>query len=89
MNCTNENLVGKFFLENPDDITIPFYEAFNFADAKEKASYKVDKNKGNFVMEIYSQGDVLDFGKIVLNLPEPSSILDNIEKNIVKFKKKD
>jgi hypothetical protein len=84
MNAGNETMVGKFLLENPDDIEVPIYDAFNFIDS-EKEDYKLDKN--NFVMEVYSQEDYLNFGEIVLKLPNPSSILDDIESNLEDFKK--
>ena len=84
MNAGNETMVGKFYLENPDEVEVPIYNSFNFID-KEKEEYKLDKS--NFIMEIYSQEDPLNFGEIVFKLPNPSTILDGIEEDLEHFKK--
>jgi hypothetical protein len=47
--------------------------------------YKLDKN--NFVMEIYSQEDYLNFGELVLKLHNPAFILDDIGSKLEEFKK--
>lgn len=81
-NAGNESMVGKFLLENPDDIDVPIYDSFNFIGA-EKEEYKLDKN--NFVMEIYSQEDMLNFGEIVFKLPNPMDILEDINERLEEF----
>ena len=75
-NISNETLVGKVFLENPDEIDVQLCEGFVFrGDDKEK--YKMDKH--NYLLEIYTEGDVFNFANIFLNLPTPSEILEGIK----------
>jgi hypothetical protein len=81
-NAGNESMVGKFLLENLNDVDVPMYDSFNFIGA-EKEEYKLDKN--NFIMEIYSQGDMLNFGEIVFKLPNPIDILEDITENLEEF----
>lgn len=84
MNAGNETMVGKFILENPDEVNVPIYKLFNFIDKEEK-EYKLDKS--NFIMEIYSQEDPLDFGEIVFKLPNIATILEDVESKLDHFKK--
>ena len=74
-NISNETLVGKVFLENPDDVTIPIPEGFVFrGDDREK--YKLDK--GNLLLETYTEGDIFNFASMWLGLPRPEKILKEI-----------
>lgn len=75
MNASNETMVGKVFLENPDDIKVEIYPEFRFV-GKEEAKYNLDI--GNFLTETYSTNDVLNFGEIFLNLPSMDKILESI-----------
>ena len=71
--------MGKVFLENPDEVDIPIPEGFVFrGDDKEK--YKLDK--GNMLLETYTEGDVFNFASMWLNLPTPEAILRDIQKMI-------
>lgn len=76
-NCTNETLVGKVFLLNPDDVKIPFCSNFRIIDAKDEETYSKIKSSA-WVMELWSQRDVLSFGEVVLNLPSPTTVLSEI-----------
>ena len=79
-NISNETLVGKVFLENPDDVDIKIPEGFVFrGDDAEK--YKMDK--GNFLLETLTEDDVFNFGAMWLNLPTPDKILKDIASQIV------
>lgn len=77
MNASNETMVGKVYFENPEDINIEIYPEFNFI-GDERDKYKIDH--GNFLLETYSEGDVLNVGEIFLNLPPMESILTDFEK---------
>ena len=75
-NISNETLVGKVFLENPDSVDIPIPKGFVFrGDDKEK--YKMDK--GNFLLETYTEGDVFNFASMWLGLPTPDRVLADIK----------
>lgn len=73
---SNETLVAKVYLENPDDVDIKIPEGFVFrGDDREK--YKMDK--GNYLLETYTEGDVFNFSSLFLNLPSPDKILKDIK----------
>lgn len=76
MNASNETMVGKVFLENPEDIKVEIYPEFRFV-GKEEAKYNLDV--GNFLTETYSTNDVLNFGEIFLNLPSMDKIIESLE----------
>lgn len=82
MNASNETLVAKVFLENPQEIDIEIFKAFEFK-GDERNKYKLDIS--NFMMEVYSENDVLNFGHMFLNLPETTEVLSGIEENIKDF----
>lgn len=78
-NISNETLVGKVFLEEPDELNIPIPEGFVFK-GNEEEGYKLDK--GNYLLEIYSERDVLNFGTLFLDLPSADEVLDGISEII-------
>lgn len=84
MNASNETMVGKVFFENPEDIIIAIYPEFNFVD-KEREKYSMDP--GNFLLEIYSQGDVLNLGEIFLNLPSIEDVIIEVDKKVIQLLK--
>lgn len=74
-NNSNDTLVGKIYLERPDDIDIPIPEGFVFrGDDKDK--YKMDK--GNYILETYTEEDPLNFGSLWLGLPTVDEVLKGI-----------
>jgi hypothetical protein len=76
-NISNETLVAKVFLENPDEVDIPIPKGFVFrGDDKEK--YKMDK--GNYLLETYTEGDIFNFANLWLGLPSPDKVLSEIRK---------
>jgi len=78
-NISNETMVGKVFLENPDDFDIPVYGSFNFR-GDDLADYKVDVS--NFMMECYSERDIYTFSNIFLKLPTPDKVLAALSDDI-------
>lgn len=73
---SNETLVAKVYLENPDDVEIPIPEGFVFrGDDREK--YKMDK--GNYLLEAYTEGDTFNFASMFLNLPTPEKIIEDLK----------
>lgn len=83
-NCNNEALVGKVYLLNEDDVKMPFCDNFKIIDAKDEEIYSKIKSS-DWVMELWSEKDVLSFGNVVLGLPSPSEILQEIEDDIKHF----
>lgn len=82
-NMSNETLVGKVYLEEPDNIEVPIPEGFIFrGDDEEK--YKLDKS--NFMLETYTEGDIFNFGKTFLDLPSPDEVFNDLD-SIVNKKK--
>lgn len=76
MNASNETMVGKVFIDNPEDAKIQLYKLFKFK-GNEYASYKQDP--GGFLVEVLSENDPFNFGEIFLNLPSPDTILRDIK----------
>lgn len=75
-NISNETLIGRVFLERPEDFQIPLYKSFNFR-GDDLEEYKLDVS--NFMLECYSERDPLNFGNLFLGLPTPSEVLDEFE----------
>jgi hypothetical protein len=76
MNSGNDTFVGKVFLENPDEIHVPEYKNMNFTP-DERKNYKLDVS--NFMLEVLSENDPLNMGKIFFNLPDISEIIKGFE----------
>ena len=80
-NISNETLVGKIYLEDPNSVDIPISEGFVFrGDEREK--YKMDKN--NYLLEVYTENDVFNFSELFLDLPSVEEVLSGIEDKILK-----
>ena len=78
-NMCNETLVGKVIINDISDIEVPIYNSFEFlGDEREK--YKIDVS--NFMMDIYTEGQFIEMGRIFLALPDVSEVLDEVEKNL-------
>lgn len=84
-NCTNDTLVGKVFLLNPDDVKLPFCDNFRIIDAKDEETYSKIKSSP-WVIELWSERDVLTFGEVVLGLPSPTELLNEIGDDLLHFK---
>lgn len=72
-NISNDTLIGKVYLEDPDKFTIPVYKSFHFRGSDE-SEYKLDIS--NFMLEAYSERDVFTFGNVFLSLPSIEKVLD-------------
>jgi len=83
-NSNNESLVGKVFLLDPDDVKMPFCNNFWIVDAKDEKTYSKIKSSA-WVMELWSEGDVLSFGEVVLGLPSASDILTEVGDDLKYF----
>lgn len=77
MNASNETMVGKVFIDNPEDLKVQMYNIFKFR-GDDLAKYKLDP--GGYLVELLSENDPFDFGEIVLNLPSPEDTLSDIKK---------
>ena len=78
-NESNETLVGRVYLLNPDEIDVPIPEGFVFR-GEDESKYKM--NKSNFLLENYTENDIFNFCNLWLNLPSPEEVLNDIEKLI-------
>jgi hypothetical protein len=85
MDSSNETMVGKVILLEPNKVKVKFYDNFYFVDKKDELGYEKTKDPSNLMVEWLTQNDPLDFGYWVLNLPEATSILDHISDNIDDF----
>lgn len=83
-NISNETLIGRVFLDDPEQYKIPVYNSFHFR-GNDLDNYKLDVS--NFMLECYSERDVLNFGSIFLNLPSVSEVLDEFDHDIEKYLK--
>ena len=83
-NCNNDNLVGKVFLLDPNCINMPFHENFKIIDAKDEETYQKIKASA-WIMELYSERDILTFCQAILNLPSPMDILSDIGEHLDEF----
>ena len=65
---------------------MPFCENFRIIDAKDEETYSKIKSSA-WVMELWSERDVLAFGEVALGLPSPTTILSEIGDDIEYFMK--
>ena len=77
-NMSNETLIGKIFLENPDEYNIPIPQQFDFK-GDEESKYKLDVS--NYALEVLSE-DPINFGTIFLNLSSVEEIDEELDKEI-------
>lgn len=84
-NSSNDTLVGKVFLNNPDEIEIELYQNMYFVDSDDEEGYYKTADKGNLMMEGLSENNPTAFGEVFLNLPSFTSIAEHIADNINDF----
>lgn len=84
-NSSNDTLVGKVFLVNPDDIEIEIYSNMYFVDKEDEEGYYKTADKGNLMMEGLSENNPTAFGEVFLKLPSFTSIAEHIADNIDDF----
>lgn len=76
---SNETLVARVYLMDPDEVEIPIPEGFVFrGDDRDK--YKMDK--GNYLLETYTEEDPFNFATLWLGLPTPEAILSDLAKKV-------
>lgn len=85
MNSSNDTLVGKVYIDDVDSIKVPIYNNFHFI-GKEEKEYKLDIS--NFMLEVLSQNDILNFGRIFLDLPSFSTVLEDSKDRLSELTKK-
>ena len=83
-NCNADNLVGKVFLKNPNVIKMPFCDNFRIIDAKDEVTYSKIKPDA-WMMELWSERDILSFGTVIMGLPSVSDVLSDIKEDISNF----
>lgn len=84
-NCSNETMLGKVFLSNPDDIELKLYENMYFVDADDEEGYRKTADKSNLMMEALSENNPTAFGEQYFKLPTFTSIAEHIEDNLDEF----
>lgn len=65
-NASNDTFVGKAYLDNDDNVNLPFYDSYSLID-DDAAKYKI--NKAALVMETVAQGEYLIAGELAFGLP--------------------
>lgn len=76
-NLSNETFIGKVIMDNPDEIKLPMYKDYYFANADEKASYK--PKPVPLVLETFAQGEVLMGMDLAFGLGSPDEILSELD----------
>jgi len=76
-NQSNDTFVGKIYVDDADEIKLPFYEQYSFLDNKDASEYKC--NKAALMLETAIQGDYMMVGEIALGLPK----LADLEKMVI------
>ena len=84
-NASNETMVGKVFLVDPDSIELKFYENMYLVDVDDEIGYKKTADKSNLMMEGLSENNPIAFGEQFFKLPGFTSIADHIECNLEDF----
>jgi hypothetical protein len=84
-NCSNETMVGKVFLVNPEEIHIKMYENMYVVDGDDQVIYNKTTDPSNLMVEGLSENNPTAFGQQFLNLPSFTEIATHIEDNMVDF----
>ena len=87
MNCSNETLVGKVYLKNPEEISIELFPNMWIVDGDDEDIYKKTCDPSVLLVEGLAEDNVMRFGEVYFKLPSFSLIADQIENNIDKFLK--
>lgn len=85
MNCSNETMLGKVTLVDPDSIDLPLHENMYFVDEDDKDGYRKTADKSNLMIEALSENNPTAFGEQYFKLPGFSQIAEHIEDNIDDF----
>jgi DNA polymerase elongation subunit (family B) len=79
-NISNETLIGKVYLKDPDAIQVPVYDGLDILPDEEA---KLKQDPASFMLDTFTEGDWLNFGNIFLGLPTSQEILERIEKELL------
>lgn len=63
---------------------MPFCDNFRIIDAKDEVTYSKIKPDA-WIMELWSERDILSFGSAVLGLPNVSEVLSDIKEDLSDF----
>lgn len=85
MNSSNETMVGKVYLEDPDSIEIKLYENMYIIDGDDQVIYNKTADKSNLMVEGLSENNPTAFGETFFHLPSFTQIATHIEDNIEDF----
>ena len=85
MNSSNETMVGKVFLVNPENIDIPLYENMYIIDSDDEKGYQKTMDYGNLMMEGLSENNPTEFGRTFFKLPTFTQLAEEIEDSIDDF----
>ena len=84
-NCSNDTMLGKVFLVEPEKIDIKLYDNMKIIDSDDQVIYNKTADPSNLMMEGLSENNPLAFGETYLNLPSCTSLLDQLEDNLESF----
>lgn len=85
MNSSNETMVGKVYLSNPDDIELKLYENMYFVDSDDEDGYRKTADKSNLMVEGLSEDNPISFGEQFFKLPSYTSISEYINDHLEEF----
>lgn len=85
MNSSNETMVGKVFLVNPENFDIPLYDNMYIIDSDDEAGYKKTVDVSNLMMEGLSENNPTEFGRVYFKLPTFTQLVEEIEDNLDDF----
>lgn len=84
-NLSNETMVGKVFLDHPEDFTPKMYSNMYIVDSDDEISYKKTNIADNLMMEALTEDNPTEFGRVYFGLPTFTEIAQHIEKNKDQF----
>ena len=87
MNSSNETMLGKVFVSNPDDIELPVYENMYFVDADDEDGYRKTADKSNLMVEGLSEDNPIAFGQQYFKLPSYTVLSEYISDHLDEFEK--
>ena len=85
MNCSNDTMVGKVFLVDPDSIELKMYENMYLVDGDDEIGYKKTADKSNLMMEGLSENNPLAFGEQFFKLPSFTEVATEMETHLEDF----
>lgn len=85
MNSCNETMVGKVFLEHPEDFNIELYSNMYLVDEKDEIAFNKTNVAENLMMEGLTEDNPTEYGRVWFGLPGFTEIAEYLEDHVDKF----